>query len=164
MPIIEISFKGKKVQDYPIIIGESCTIGRKKANDIVIENLSVSGFHAQIDSVSTTFVIRDLDSTNGTYINNQKKSIHNLKHKDLILIGKHELLFDCTDLIKMKSNGSHLYDDAETRILDSNELKKYSGQTTEVKEETLHNEDQENAKVGKAKTSIWARVFERFFK
>ncbi len=123
MPVIIIKFNNEKVGDHTIIIGQHCTIGRKGGNDIVLENLAVSGFHAQIDSVSTTFVLRDLGSTNGTFVNNKKVIMHNLNHEDVILIGKHELVFDCSDILRMKASQSGLYADAETRILYKNEFK-----------------------------------------
>jgi pSer/pThr/pTyr-binding forkhead associated (FHA) protein len=127
MPVITLMFKDKKIKEYPIIIGQSLTIGRKKANDIVIDNLAVSGFHAQIDSVSSTFVLRDLDSTNGTFVNNKKKDLHNLKNNDLILIGKHELIFDSSDLKDMKAGGDSQYNDDKTRILETEDFRKLAG-------------------------------------
>jgi len=36
MPIITLNFKDKKIRDYPIAVGQTCTIGRKSSNDIVI--------------------------------------------------------------------------------------------------------------------------------
>lgn len=124
MPIITLQFKEKKIRDYPIAVGQGCTIGRKASNDIVIDNLAVSGFHAKIDSVSTTFVIRDLDSTNGTFVNKKKTTMHNLKHGDIILIGKHELLFDRSDLMKKHADTLDAYVDDKTRILDTNDFRK----------------------------------------
>ena len=123
MPIITLKFKDKKILDYPIAVGQSCRIGRKKSNDIVIDNLAVSGEHAKIEGVSTTFVVRDLDSTNGTFVNQKKTTLHNLKHKDVILIGKHELLFDRSDLIK-QAKQEDWSDDDKTRILNTNDFKK----------------------------------------
>ncbi|MFT5700801.1 MAG: pSer/pThr/pTyr-binding forkhead associated (FHA) protein [Desulforhopalus sp.] len=122
MPIITITFKDKKIKDYPLAVGQTCTIGRKSSNDIVIDNLAVSGKHARIESVSTTFVIRDLDSTNGTFVNKKKVSMHNLRHKDVLLIGKHELIFDRSDLMNKKSGADDL-DDDKTRLLDTSEYR-----------------------------------------
>lgn len=132
MPVITLKFKNKTIKEYPIIIGQSLSIGRKKANDIIIDNLAVSGFHAQIDSVSTTFVLRDLESTNGTFVNNKKKEMHNLKHADVILIGKHELYFDSSDLKEMKAGGADSqFSDEKTRILDTDEFRQLTGQPKE---------------------------------
>ena len=142
MPVITLMFKDKKIKEYPIIIGQSITIGRKKANDIVIDNLAVSGFHAQIDSVSSTFVLRDLDSTNGTFVNNKREELHNLKNNDLILIGKHELLFDSSDLKDIKAGGTgSQYNDDKTRILETKDFRKLAGKPK--KEEKLRTSDSE---------------------
>lgn len=122
MPIITLHFKDKKIRDYPLAVGQTCTIGRKKSNDIVIDNLAVSGKHARIESVATNFVIRDLESTNGTFINKKKVSMHNLRHGDVLLIGKHELIFDRSDLMNKKNSTDEL-DDDKTRILDTTEYR-----------------------------------------
>ena len=123
MPIITLRFKDKKIRDYPIAAGQSCTIGRKQSNDIVIDNLAVSGKHAVIESVSANFVLRDLESTNGTFINKEKVTQRNLRHKDLITIGKHELLFDRSDLMKKSAKETESFEDDNTRILDTSEYR-----------------------------------------
>lgn len=46
MPILTLRFKDKKTREFLISIGQSCTIGRKTTNIAVIDNLTVSGFHA----------------------------------------------------------------------------------------------------------------------
>lgn len=121
MPIITVKFKDKKIRDYPLAIGQTIQIGRKSSNDIVIDNLAVSGNHARIESVSSTFVVRDLDSTNGTFVNKKKVSMHNLRHGDVLIIGKHELIFDRSDLMNKKSDD--MGDDDKTRILDTSEYR-----------------------------------------
>ncbi len=122
MPLITLLFKDKKIHDYPIAVGQSYTIGRKKTNDIVIDNLAVSGVHAKIESVATTFVLHDLDSTNGVFVNKEKITQRNLRHKDRIMIGKHELIFDRSDL-RRKSRPEPNFDDDKTRILDTNDYR-----------------------------------------
>ncbi len=123
MPIITLRFKDKKIRDYPVGVGQTCTIGRKSTNDIVIDNLAVSGFHARIESVVSTFILRDLESTNGTFVNKEKVTVHNLRHRDVILIGKHELIFDRSDMKKQAGEDDPFLDD-KTRILDTNEYRK----------------------------------------
>ncbi|MFH0781908.1 MAG: FHA domain-containing protein [Pseudomonadota bacterium] len=120
MPKVMLQFRDVKIRDYPIVAGQILTIGRKHANDIVIDNLAVSGSHARIESVATTFVLRDLDSTNGTFVNDQKVSLHNLRHKDVILIGTHKLIFDHPESMKASSGAHGDYDVAKTRIFDTN--------------------------------------------
>ena len=48
---------------------ERMTIGRRPTNDIHIDNLAVSGEHAAIVQMGNDFYIEDLESTNGTLVN-----------------------------------------------------------------------------------------------
>ncbi len=98
MPIIALKFKERIIDKFLMESGQTITIGRKESNDITIDNLAVSGIHARIDSVSATFILTDLQSTNGTFVNEQLVSTHTLRNQDIIIIGKHQLIFDSTDI------------------------------------------------------------------
>jgi len=69
------------------------TIGRSGKNDIVIDNMAVSRKHAKIYREGPRFIVEDLKSLNGTFVNNKKVSQWILSHNDQILIGKHSLVF-----------------------------------------------------------------------
>jgi pSer/pThr/pTyr-binding forkhead associated (FHA) protein len=71
----------------------SITIGRTPGNDVVIDNLAVSGHHAKVYYETDKFVLEDLNSLNGTFVNNQRVRKSYLKNGDEILIGKHTLTF-----------------------------------------------------------------------
>jgi pSer/pThr/pTyr-binding forkhead associated (FHA) protein len=162
MPVISVKFKGKKIEEHSLVRGLGCNIGRKKENDIVIDNLAVSGFHAQIDSVSNTFVLRDLESTNGTFVNDEKITMHNLKHNDSILIGKHKLIFDCSDIMSMHPNEAD-NNDEKTRFLNANDLRELAGWT---KKDSAYDwyEKSNLPDTGKQKNaSFISRVFQRIF-
>jgi len=94
MPILTLRFKNNKISEHPLEKGKSLTIGRRGSNDVVIENLAVSGYHAKIDSIGEGFVLTDLQSKNGCYVNDQMVVSHWLKPGDVISIGKHTLAFD----------------------------------------------------------------------
>lgn len=134
MPVITLKFKDKVLQKYPISVGQTLSIGRNDPNDIVIDNLAVSGNHARIDSVSATFIITDLESTNGTFVNEELVSTHGLRNNDVILIGKHELVFDRSDLEQSKDGQDEETPDEKTRHLDTEEyrelINKAAGKTT----------------------------------
>ena len=51
---------------------EKTTLGRRPYNDIVIDNLAVSGEHAILQMTGTEVVLEDLNSTNGTFVNGQR--------------------------------------------------------------------------------------------
>lgn len=70
------------------------TLGRKPDNDIVISDESASRLHAEIhfDPASEILTVRDLGSTNGTYINRDRlEGEQRLKLEDQIRIGQHTL-------------------------------------------------------------------------
>lgn len=69
------------------------TIGRLPDNQIQIDNLAVSGHHVRISWENDHYVLEDLNSLNGTYVNNHKIGRHTLKHGDRVLIGKHMVEF-----------------------------------------------------------------------
>ena len=123
MPVITLKFKDKVLDKYQIGIGQSVTIGRNESNDIVIDNLAVSANHARIESVSASFIIKDLGSTNGTFVNEKLVSAHGLKNNDLILIGKHTLIFDRSDLDQLRSQEDQENADEKTRYLDTAEYR-----------------------------------------
>jgi hypothetical protein len=69
------------------------TIGRTPGNDLVIDNPAVSGHHAKLIVEQDHFLVEDMNSLNGTFLNNQRIRKSSLKDGDEILIGKHTLIF-----------------------------------------------------------------------
>ena len=94
MPTLTLTFKNKCLAEYQFQKGTSLTIGRRKTNDVVIEDPAVSGHHAKIDSLGERFVLIDLQSKNGSFVNEQLIHSHWLKHEDVIAIGGHVLVFN----------------------------------------------------------------------
>lgn len=72
---------------------EPISIGRGSDNTMVLESDSVSRKHAVIRAVGETFLIEDLESTNGTYVNDALVRNHVLKKGDQIKIGDTILKF-----------------------------------------------------------------------
>lgn len=69
------------------------TVGRSASNDIVVDNPAVSSFHARFVSNNGVCTLEDLNSTNGTYVNEQRVSRIALSNNDSIMVGTHTLLF-----------------------------------------------------------------------
>lgn len=90
MAKLVLSFNGETQNEYELN-QEEFTIGRKPDNDIHIDNLAVSGYHAKILTILNDSFIEDLGSTNGTLVNGEKITKHALKNGDVVLIGKHTL-------------------------------------------------------------------------
>ena len=68
-------------------------IGRTIGNDVVIDNLAVSGRHARVVLDQGCYTVEDLSSMNGTFLNDQRIRRSPLKNGDVIVIGKHTLIF-----------------------------------------------------------------------
>ena len=92
MAKLVLMFNEQVIREFPFV-KESMSIGRKPENDIHIDNLGVSGNHAKIDKTGFAYTLTDLQSTNGTFVNEKKIVSHSLKHGDSITIGKHVVLF-----------------------------------------------------------------------
>ncbi|MBI3545617.1 MAG: FHA domain-containing protein [Gammaproteobacteria bacterium] len=87
-----IKFNNEVVDHVELRQGDM-KIGRKPGCEIFIDNLAISGEHANVFTVGDDSFIQDLGSTNGTFINNKKISKHHLKNGDAVVIGKHTLVF-----------------------------------------------------------------------
>ena len=121
MPKITLKFKGSVLADYHLPVGCSLKIGRKTDNDVVIDNLAVSGHHAKIDSVGDGFVFIDLKSKNGSFVNEELVTSHWLNDGDTINIGKHSLRFSYFDSeIRTKDAQSEM---DKTMVMDTNEYR-----------------------------------------
>jgi len=75
------------------ITKERTTLGRRPYNDIVIDNLAVSGEHAVLTSTGNDVYIEDLNSTNGTYINGKAVKKQLLANNDVVEIGKYRIKY-----------------------------------------------------------------------
>jgi pSer/pThr/pTyr-binding forkhead associated (FHA) protein len=80
-------------QEEFLLTNETTTIGRKPNNDIHIDNLSVSGKHAQVITILEDSFLEDLGSTNGTYVNGKLVKKHALDHGDNITLGKYQITY-----------------------------------------------------------------------
>jgi|WetSurMetagenome_2_1015567.scaffolds.fasta_scaffold1165067_1 pSer/pThr/pTyr-binding forkhead associated (FHA) protein len=85
-----ILFKGKEI---PLV--SKITIGRDPGNNIVLKDKMVSRFHAEIQKIKEDFFVKDMSSSNGTYVNDleiPQNKYARLQEKDKIRIGKTELI------------------------------------------------------------------------
>lgn len=70
------------------------TIGRATSNDIVLNEVTVSARHAEISYQQGQFVVRDLDSTNGTFVNAAKVDRSRLESGSRLQLGRVEFMFE----------------------------------------------------------------------
>jgi hypothetical protein len=94
-----LKFKDRVLHVYPLPSNQPFTIGRRTENDLVIDNLAVSGHHARIENKGEGYAIIDLQSKNGTFLNGKPVLESPLNHQDAVTIGKHTLVADLTDSI-----------------------------------------------------------------
>ena len=98
MPNLVISIDGAVIKEVTLV-KERTTLGRRPYNDIVIENLAVSGEHAVLTMRDGKVTIEDLRSTNGTFVNGRAIQKHELLHGDLLDIGRYKIRFLCNVLM-----------------------------------------------------------------
>jgi pSer/pThr/pTyr-binding forkhead associated (FHA) protein len=96
MALLTLQFKDLALKEFELT-GQSMTMGREPDNDIIVENLLVSGYHARIDPAGREYVLTDLQSKNGTFVNGERVTSTKLKDGDQILIGKHTIVFTLSE-------------------------------------------------------------------
>lgn len=87
-----IKLQGKVVGEANLKLGDT-SIGRKPGSDIVLADAVVSIEHAVIKTVGMKATLYDLDSTNGTFIENQRVKQHLLRNGETIIIGGYALVY-----------------------------------------------------------------------
>lgn len=92
MARIVIRFQNQVLGEHHLGPGFTA-IGRLPSHPICIENLGISRHHAFIlgDIDEKIFILEDLQSLNGTYVNKKRVHKYLLKHNDVITIGQHAL-------------------------------------------------------------------------
>ena len=91
-----VSLDGVVIKEVQVT-KDKTTLGRRPYNDIVIDNLAVSGEHAVLQMVGSDVFIEDLNSTNGTYINGKAVKKQLLAHNDTVEIGKYKIKYMIDD-------------------------------------------------------------------
>lgn len=87
-----LKFEDRILREIPV--GQSAvTIGRLPNNTVAIDNPAVSGQHARLVVEGGQYILEDLNSRNGTFVNNQPINRHLLHEGDVVGIGKHTLVF-----------------------------------------------------------------------
>lgn len=139
MANIVVKFKDSVIKELPVDRSE-IKIGRHPDNDIHIDNPAVSGFHARIVNYRDGLYIEDLNSLNGTFLNDKKVGRAPLKNKDAVTVGKHVLILmgePPADLAPMEPVSSNL---EATMVLDTKkqkELMEKSGAVAKAAKEVL---------------------------
>ncbi|MBW2645470.1 MAG: FHA domain-containing protein [Deltaproteobacteria bacterium] len=131
MAKLVLKFKDVEIRTYPFT-KSGITVGRNEDNDIVVSNMAVSGYHAKLDTVGNNFFLTDLQSMNGTYLNDRKIVSTKLSNKDKITIGKHIIEFYMEDAEQKKSDATSEFD--QTMYLDTQKAKELRAKSKGPKE------------------------------
>lgn len=78
------------------------SIGREEGNTIQLNDERVSRFHLKIQQDHGDIVLTDLESTNGTKVNNEEVQLRILRHGDLITVGRSTMLFGTREEINRR--------------------------------------------------------------
>src|SRR3954468_6524811 len=92
MPKMIVSIDGVVIKEVQLT-KDRTTLGRRPYNDIVIDNLAVSGEHAVLQLSGNEVFLEDLNSTNGTYVNGKAVKKQLLQNNDTVEIGKYKIKF-----------------------------------------------------------------------
>jgi FOG: FHA domain len=106
LTVLDGSFKGQKFAlEKPVT-----RIGRRDGNDWVLQDGSISGTHCEIEKIAAGFLLRDLDSTNGTKVNSvpiQEKSVF---RNDILLFGEVPVMLEGDDVPQAAEKTAEPYD------------------------------------------------------
>jgi pSer/pThr/pTyr-binding forkhead associated (FHA) protein len=95
MAKLTLMFENRLVKQVPIGT-RPVGIGRSPDNDLPVDNLAVSNYHARVYVEAGRLVVEDLDSLNGTFVNDLRVERATLHDGDSIWVGKHHIKVDAS--------------------------------------------------------------------
>ena len=141
MPRLILQFENRVLKEFPL--GPDVTIGRLPDNALVIDNPAVSGHHARIFLEGERYVVEDLRSRNGTYVNEKHVIRQALQNGDVLLVGKHKLVFDEIAVAAPEQSKPSLPTLGQTAYLDT---KKHRALLAKLREERARERAQAEAR------------------
>jgi ABC-type multidrug transport system ATPase subunit len=80
---------------------DKLTFGRDPSNDVVLDMPTISRYHAQVERIGKRYFVTDLQSANGTFVNNERISKKtDLNPKDTLRIGPYRFTLGTDQLVK----------------------------------------------------------------
>src|ERR1700726_48022 len=95
MAKLSLMFESRLVKEVPIG-SRPVGIGRSPDNDLPVDNLAVSNYHARVYGEAGRLVVEDLDSLNGTFVNDLRVERAKLHEGGSIWVGKHHIKVDAS--------------------------------------------------------------------
>lgn len=99
-------------------------VGREAGCEICIDNLGISRQHCAFVNKNGAFVVQDLGSSNGTFVNQKRIVEHFLNDGDEIVIGKYVIRFKNEQQVQAveKASNSPVPDTLNTYVMDSTKI------------------------------------------
>ena len=104
--------EGELIAEVPLE-GKTLSIGRDPASDVPLDDLSVSRHHAQLLRIFNDYYVEDLQSTNGTLLNEREVTKHILRHDDHLKIGNFMLRY----LVHDEADAADQEDDLDRTVV-----------------------------------------------
>lgn len=121
MIILKLKLKDGTFQSFEFVGRKYISIGRWKNNDVVLDDPTVSGKHANIDYVEDLIYLYDLDSQNGSFVNKKRITSQLLKNGDVINLGKSTIEYVYKEL-KSKFDELESRRSPKTEFIDTTKL------------------------------------------
>ena len=84
---------GEEEGDYFVLSSAVTTIGRHAESTIVLDDITVSRRHSEIHKTDGRYLVKDAGSLNGTYVNQERVDVAELRQGDELQVGKFHLIF-----------------------------------------------------------------------
>lgn len=84
---------GEEEGQHFVLASSVTTIGRHADSDIALDDITVSRRHSEIHFSGGDYIVRDAGSLNGTYVNQQRIDVIELRQGDELQVGKFRLVF-----------------------------------------------------------------------
>lgn len=128
LQIISTDVKGQKIE----IDRDRVVIGRSHDNLLCIDSPSVSGQHCVIIRDGRKFTLKDMESTNGTRLNDIKVKEYRLSPKDIITAGDIQIKFDGTDVEAAETSKAEAVADTQVTVRMSSYTNRESAATPDL--------------------------------
>lgn len=92
MWILETSNASGERLTFRLPPGAVKTVGRSTGAEFIVDAALVSRLHCQLTATEDSLHVKDLGSTNGTFVNGTRVKTAELKHGDTLAVGRLELL------------------------------------------------------------------------
>jgi pSer/pThr/pTyr-binding forkhead associated (FHA) protein len=127
MASLTLQLEGGVSKEYAM--ASMITIGRQSDNTVVIDSPGVSSHHACVFRDRDNFIVEDLQSTNGTFVNDSRVARKTLENGDVVMVGRHRLVFDQSSVgdSPIREAQAPLPTQGETVFLDKQEHQRLLG-------------------------------------